>query len=131
MTNNVSDKLLATFDNIEDRGKDLPIEELKKRFAESKYFKIRDYKIYNTVITIPVSIDLVTGQQNSAVNKILEGLRELHGDQLMFVFNGHGENVSLEVRMWRDEEALRATWREYAEDEYKSAIHGQAAANAA
>jgi hypothetical protein len=123
-----SDDLLATFDRLADAGKDLPIDELKKRYAASDHFRYRDHELYKTLIELPVTIDMITGSRSNPVSKILDGLRELHGDDLLFSFEGRGDQVMLQVRIWRDETALRGLWRAYAEDEYKSSLSYESAA---
>ncbi|MGW5645032.1 hypothetical protein ACWEV3_40825 [Saccharopolyspora sp. NPDC003752] len=121
-TESISNEVLATFDRIVDAGQNVPLPELKKRFATSKHFRYRDHQLYRTLIELPVTIDMITGGTSTAVCKILDGLRELHGDDLLFSFEGRGDQVTLQVRTWRDEATLRALWREYAEDEYKSTV---------
>jgi hypothetical protein len=126
--NPASDDLLATFDRLMDAGKTLPLAELKKRFADSDHFRYLDHKLYKTLIELPVTIDMITGGRSDSVSKIIDGLRELHGDDLMFAFDGRGGDATLQVRMWRDETALRGLWREYAEDEYKGSLSYESAA---
>ncbi|MFI0469262.1 hypothetical protein ACH347_34750 [Saccharopolyspora sp. 5N102] len=121
-TETVSNEVLAAFDRIMDAGQNAPLPELKKRFTNSEHFRYRDHQLYRTLIELPVTVDMITGGTSSAVRKILDGLRELHGDDLLFSFEGRGDQVTLQVRIWRDEAALRALWREYAEDEYKSTV---------
>lgn len=121
-TETVSNDLLDTFDRIANAGLDMPFAELKKQLAASEYFRYRDHQLYRTLIELPVTIDMITGGTSSAVRKILDGLRELHGDDLLFSFEGRGDQVTLQVRIWREEAALRALWREYAENEYKSTV---------
>ncbi|GAA2772966.1 hypothetical protein [Saccharopolyspora taberi] len=121
-TTNVSDDLLATFDRITDAGKTLPLTEIKKRFATSEHFRYRAHQLYRDVITLPLTIGMVTGEQSDAVSKIVAGLREMHGDELVFAFSGHGDEATMNVRLWRDETTLRALWNEYAEDEYKTTV---------
>ncbi|WP_432846025.1 hypothetical protein ACQPXB_36135 [Amycolatopsis sp. CA-161197] len=116
----ISDDLLQAFDSIVEQGATLPIEELKKRYRESKTFgEYNEHQLYRTLIDLPVTVDMVLGKNSGPVGKILEGLRELHGDDLDFVLNGRSD-VTLRVRKWRDEQTLRKLWREFAEDEYKS-----------
>ncbi|MCI2421476.1 hypothetical protein MOQ72_28985 [Saccharopolyspora sp. K220] len=121
-TETVSNDLLATFDRLVGAGENAPLAELKKRFADAEYFRYRDHQLYKTLIELPVTVAMITGDTSTAVRKILDGLRELHGDDLLFSFEGRGDQVTLQVRIWRDETALRALWREYAEDEYKSTV---------
>lgn len=117
----ISDDLLKAFDSIVEQGATLPIEEIKKRYKASEHFyRYNQHQIYTDVIDLPVTVDMVLGKKSSAVEKILEGLRELHGDELVFTFAGRGEEAALAVRKWKDEQSLRKLWREFAEDEYKT-----------
>ncbi|MEV5543079.1 hypothetical protein AB0L13_40290 [Saccharopolyspora shandongensis] len=121
-TESVSNDVLATFDRLMEAGQSAPLPELKKRFADSERFRYRDHQLYRTLIELPVTVEMITGDTSSAVRKILDGLRELHGDELLLSFEGRGDQVTLLVRIWRDEAELRALWRDYAEDEYKATV---------
>jgi hypothetical protein len=120
----VSEDLLAAFDNIVNAGATLPLDELKSRFKNSDHFRYSEFKLYREVISLPVTVGMITGEKSDAVNKIIEGLQQLHGDELLFTFNGTGDEGTLTVRVWKDEDALRGLWKDFAEDEYKSEMLG-------
>lgn len=125
MTNDalVSADLLNQFDSLVDAGQTLPIDMIKQRLSTSDQFRYRDHDLYKTVIELPVTIGMILGDSNDAVQQIIAGLKALHGDELLFVFNHKTvDEVTLNVRMWRDEDKLRALWKDYAEDEYKTTV---------
>lgn len=125
----ISDDMLAAFDSVVGQGDTLPLDELKKRYLGSKFLDHNEHQVFRTVIDLPVTVDMVLGKQAGPVSKILDGLYELHGEaELNFVLNSrYGGDTTLRVRKWRDEEALRRAWREFAEDEYKTKTVGGAA----
>lgn len=126
MTASVSDDILAAFDNVMAGGDTLPLEEIRKRYAGSDYFRYRDHQLYRDIIKLPLSVEMITGEKASAVPTVIKALRELYGDDLMFDFASIGDEVTLRVRMWKDEATLRSLWREYAEETYKSEMLGGA-----
>lgn len=118
----VSDSLLESFDNILAAGETLPIEQLKKRYEGSEHFKSSYHQaaIFREVMDLPVTVDMLVGDEWEAVRSIITSLRKLHGDGLMFRFEGYSKH-SLIAYVWRDEEALRKAWPAFAEAEYKTA----------
>lgn len=116
----ISDDLLAAFDSIVEQGTNLPIEEIRKRYKASDFLTYNAHKVFINVIELPVTLDMVLGRTSGPVEKVLDGLRELYGDDLEFTFGGRGDETQLVVRRWRADQVLRKVWREFAEDEYKT-----------
>lgn len=118
----VSEDILSTFDSVVSQGADLPIAEIKKRYEQSDYFKYRDHQIFKTVIELAVTVEMLMGDTTGPVNKIVAGLKEMYGSELIFKFGGTPDECKLHVTMWRDDATLRKNWKEYAEHEYKSTM---------
>jgi hypothetical protein len=118
----VSDSLLDAFDSVLAAGDTLPLEELKKRYLDSKHFagSYRQSLIFLDVAELPVTVAMVRGNGSDAVSQVLDGLKALYGEELMYEFSGRGDSVTLAVRVWRPESELRKAWRGFAEEEYKS-----------
>lgn len=117
---NVSDSLLEKFDNLVAAGDTMPIAELKKRYEGSPWIESRHYLVYHDLLDLPVTVDMLVGPEWDSVRKVVAGLRELHGDGLMFTFGGYSK-PRLTARVWKSDEDLRKAWKEFAESEYKSA----------
>jgi hypothetical protein len=118
----VSDSLLESFDNVVAAGDELPIEELRKRYAASTQFRYSQHDLYHEVLDLPLTVEMVTGQAAS-VGKLMDTLKELCGDDLVVTLNGG----RLVAKQWRDGEHLRDLWKAFAEAEYKSENLGGAA----
>ncbi|WP_027947180.1 hypothetical protein [Amycolatopsis taiwanensis] len=121
-SNDVSKDLLADFDNLLADSAAMPIDELKARFQElgESWLIYNDHRVFDRVLSLPVTIDMILGDQSDAVRKIVAGLKEIHGDELEFVLDGSRSKPELVVRKWRDEDALRKAWKEHAEDQYRA-----------
>lgn len=116
-----SDKILDTFDAIVGDTDTMPIEEIKHRFANSKHYnEYNDYEIYDTVITLPLTVDMITGDHRSDIAKVVDGLKGIYGDKLLIDISKN--SPSLRARMWKDDTNLRRVFKTFAEREYNAQI---------